>query len=502
MSEIRVYKKDESKLILESDDDGALMEVSEHFSFMVPGFKFVPSYRNKLWDGRLRIFNRQTSILPYGLLAHLGKFAKARGYTLNIEPGILQTKIPDIDELSDYVIKELKITSRGEPIVPRDYQIDGFSHAVREGRSLLISPTGSGKSLIIYMLLRWFLEVFKDEKVLIVVPTVSLVHQMQKDFIDYSTTDDGFNGETETHMIYSGKEKINFQSRVVVTTWQSAINMTRAWFLQFGMIIGDEAHGFKSKSLTTIMDNLGNARYRIGTTGTLDDTLVNELVLTGCFGPVYRVTSSRDLIEAGTLADLKIKCLVIKYDDETKKQCTTMDYKQEIDFLVTNTKRNQFIKNLAIAQTGNTLVLYRLVQKHGKPLHKSIQAAVVKGRKVFFVSGEVSAEEREAIREITETQTNAIIIASIATFATGINIKNLHSLILAAPAKGQITLLQSIGRVLRKSDNGKGSTVYDIADDLSWKKHKNFTLKHAIERIKIYAKERFKYKLIEVPFTK
>lgn len=278
--------------------------------------------------------------------------------------------------------------------------------------------------------------------------------------------------------------------------------MTKSWFMQFGMVIGDEAHTFKAKSLTTIMDNLSNARYRIGTTGTLDGTTVNELVLTGCFGPVKKVTSSRELIDAGTLADLKIKCLVIKYDEETSKLCQKMDYAQEIDFLATNTKRNQFIKNLAIASKGNTIVMYNLVQKHGKPLYKLISSAVEAGRKVFFVSGEVSAEEREQIRELTEKETNAIIVASSGTFATGINIRNVHNIILANPSKSQIKVLQTIGRVLRKSDNGQGSTVFDIADDLSYKKHKNYTLKHAIDRIKIYSKERFKYKIIEIPFNK
>ena len=82
------------------------------------------------------------------------------------------------------------------------------------------------------------------------------------------------------------------------------------------------------------------------------------------------------------------------------------------------------------------------------------------------------------------------------TFSTGVNIRNLHNIIFASPSKSQIRVLQSIGRGLRKSD--RETKLFDIADDLHWKKRQNYTLLHSAERLKIYKKEQFKYKVIQV----
>jgi superfamily II DNA or RNA helicase len=501
MTTIEVTKKNEANLFVTSEDTGVLMEISENYTFFVPGYKFMPAFKNKIWDGKVRLYDMRSRTLPYGLLNSLADFALHRGYLLKFGPGIIQPEDTPKDLLHEFV-HSLPLTAHGKLITPRDYQIDAFCHAIRNSRAVLVSPTASGKSLIIYLMLRWFLanEARKDsEKVLIVVPTTSLVEQMSKDFAEYSAVDDSFDAEKEVHKIYSGKEKINISSRVVVTTWQSAIKMTPAWFNNYSMVIGDEAHNFKAKSLTTIMNNLTQARFRIGTTGTLDGAQVHELVLTGSFGKVYRVTSTKALIDDGSLAPLKITCLALKYSAETRKIVSKYAYKDEIDFLVSSVARNKFIVNLALGQKGNTLVLYNLVEKHGKVLHRMLtKACAGTKRKVFFVSGAVNAEEREAVRELTEKETDAIIVASMGTFSTGVNIRNLHNLVMASPTKSQIRLLQSIGRGLRISDNGWTTNIYDISDDLSWKKNKNFTLNHALERIRIYDRERFDYRVYEL----
>ena len=488
---ITVTKKNEAFLQVHSDDSGILMELGEHFTFFVPGYKFMPAYRNKMWDGKIRLFNARNQLLPYGLLNNLQAFAKSRGYEFAVSHDI-QPRSIQIKELADH-LAENKL-----PFAPRDYQLQAWHHAMVEQRAILVSPTGSGKSLMIYLMMSFFLNAF-EEKVLIIVPTTSLVEQLFKDFKDYSVKN-SFDTEENVHRIYSGKERNDFSHRVVITTWQSAIRCAPEWFTQFGMVVGDEAHTFKAKSLNTIMERLQNAYFRIGTTGTLDGTQVHELVLTGHFGEPLKVISTSELIENQTLADLEIKCLVLKYPDEVKKKFGKKKYADEIDFLVSNESRNRFICNLTLDQKGNTLVLYNLVEKHGKPLHDMISSGATDGRKVFFVSGAVSADERERIRELTEQETNAIIVASMGTFSTGINIKSLANIVLASPTKSQIRLLQSIGRGLRKT-SGPGTVVYDIADNLSWKSRKNYTLGHAIERVKIYQKENLKFKLYEIPLN-
>ena len=181
-----------------------------------------------------------------------------------------------------------------------------------------------------------------------------------------------------------------------------------------------------------------------------------------------------------------------------RKDFGKRDYQDEIDFIVGNDARNRLIRNLAIDAKGNTLVLFRLVDKHGKPLYEQINNKVEENRKVFFVSGDTDTTDREAIRRIVEKQTNAVIVASLGTFSTGINIRNLHNIIFASPSKSQIKVLQSIGRGLRQSDNGQITTLYDIADDLHWKARKNYTLMHSAQRIKVYEQEQFNYKIIKV----
>ena len=469
-------------------DRGISAELSDYFSFYVPGYKFMPAFRHKVWDGKIRLFNQLTGELNAGLYIYILKCAVERGYLVETNkndwglPG--EKKELDLHRFNSF-IETLDL-----PFLPRDYQYEAVVKGIQRRRTILLSPTGSGKSLIIYMLMKWFLQ--EDSKsVLIVVPTTSLVEQMYSDFKDY-----GMNVADEVHRIYSGKDKVT-KKRIIVSTWQSIYKFPRAWFSKFGMVVGDECHGFKSKSLSSIMNKCENAEYRYGTTGTLDGTQTHKLVLEGLFGPVVKVTSTKKLQDDETLAPLNISILLLDYPEDVKKNFGQRNYQDEIDWIVGNSTRNKFIRNLALDVNGNTLVLFRLVD-HGKLIFSLIKEKSEEKRKIFFVSGETDTRDREQIRKIVEKQKNAIIVASLGTFSTGINIRNLHNIIFASPSKSQIRVLQSIGRGLRKTDDGKSTHLYDIADDLSWKKRTNFTLTHSDERIKIYNKEQFEYKTIRV----
>jgi len=323
---------------------------------------------------------------------------------------------------------------------------------------------------------------------------------MKLDFEDYSSSDDNFDVESEIHLIYSGQEKLDVSQRILISTWQSIHTQPRNQFLKFGMAICDEVHLAVAKSLNTIMNNLTNAQYSIGTTGTLDGAKCNELVLVGNFGPVNRVITTKELMDSDTIAQLKIRCLVLNHNNELKKIVSKMEYQDEINAIISHVGRNDFITKLAIDQKGNTLVLFNRIEDHGKPLYKKvcdIASINYPDRKIFYVSGEVNAKTREEIRAIADKESNCIILASV-VFATGTNLKNIHTIIFAAPTKSQVRVLQSIGRGLRKSDNGKSTTLYDISDNFSWKSKKNFTMKHAKERIDIYNREQFDYKIFEI----
>jgi superfamily II DNA or RNA helicase len=484
MDKIDIYKKDEVFLKVQCER-GTARELSQYFEFEVPGAKFMPSVRNKYWDGKIRLFNVNTMQIYVGLIEHIKRFAEEREYEVVIHD--------DLEVTQDVPLNKLEKFLEEKEFKPREYQTRAVAHAIRNNRALILSPTASGKSFIIYSLLKYYFAADLVQKALLIVPTTSLVSQMNSDFSLYHGRQIDY-----THLIMSGQEKDCDSAKVYISTWQSIYKLPKSYFDQFDIIIGDEAHLFKANSLTKIMEKLPNCKYRFGFTGTLDDSLTNKLVLEGLFGPVMRVIQTKELIEEGTLSSFRIKCLLLKYKEQTRKEMNKSTYQDEINFLISNEKRNSFIKNLALSRKGNTLVLFQMVEKHGKVLYNMIKEEASDGRHIFFVHGGVDAEQREEVRKITETQSDAIIIASYGTFSTGVNIKNLHNIIFASPSKSKVRNLQSIGRGLRKGNNKESATLYDIADDLMWKSWNNHTLKHFAVRIKQYNEEEFEYKIYKI----
>ena len=480
MANLVIKKKNEVYLQIDCDPH-IKHELQDEFTFDVPGAKFMPQYRSKYWDGKIRLFNLQKSQIYVGLLDKIVQFCRRYDYEYEFEDSKFyglpyqETESVSHEGVKDYLTGISKYK-------PRDYQIEGVFDALQKNRRLLISPTGSGKSLMIYAITRYHTE--HKRSTLIIVPTTSLVEQMYKDFIDYS-----WDADTYCHKIYAGKDLLS-EKQVIISTWQSIYKLPRTWFNRFDVVIGDEAHQFKSKSLVSIMTKLYDTKYRYGFTGTLDGTQTHKWVLEGLFGPSYKIINTKELQEKGYLAKLNIRVLLLKHDP------TAFDtYQDEIEFLITHKKRNNFIKNLAHDLKGNTLILYSRVATHGEVLYDIINKVE---RKIFFVHGGVDVEERESVRQITEKESDAIIIASFGTFSTGINIKNLHNVIFASPSKSRIRTLQSIGRVLRKSKDKLNATLYDIADDCKKGSKQNYTLNHLIERIKYYNEEKFSYEIIQI----
>ena len=468
-------------------DSGLSRELADYFTFEVPGAKFMPIYKKRIWDGKIRLYSQQTNKIYCGLLPYVKQFCSRNSIDYIIEEGVEDDRNLIREDVRAFT-ESLRPQSKGTQLEIRDYQINAILHSLRKHRSLIVSPTASGKSLIIYTLIRYYNLLLKDKKILILVPTTSLVEQMYSDFIDYGWSD------RYIHRIYSGHERIT-NKPVIISTWQSLYKMPKKYFEGFGCVLGDEAHLFKAKSLTSILTKLENCKYRHGFTGTLDGTQTHRLILEGLFGSVEKVVSTKDLIDKNTLAKLTIKCIVLKHPEEECKRVKGSTYAEEIDYLVSQPIRNKFITNLCKALTGNTLVLFQLVEKHGKVLHDMMKDF---DRKVFFVYGGTDTETRENIRAITEKERSAIIVASYGTFSTGINIRNLHNIVFSSPSKSRIRVLQSIGRGLRTSSTKNSTVVFDLADNLSHTAWTNFTFNHFQERINIYNEEEFNYQIDKV----
>ena len=477
MCQVKIEKLDNVYARVDCEPSIA-QELNDFFTFTVPNAQFSPAFKNKFWNGKISLYNLKTKQIYVGLIGYVKKFCKDNDYTFEVLDEDKEVYPVDTKNLANAL---------SLPLEARDYQLLASSVGLTKKRTVLISPTASGKSLIIYMMIRHLLNTGK-KRGLLIVPTINLVTQMHSDFKSYSTNN-GWDVEKYCQKIYGGESKIP-DTDLIISTWQSIYDMPKKYFAQFDFIIGDEAHTFKAKSLTSIMTKLINCDVRVGTTGTLDDSKVNKLVLEGLFGPVFKVISTKELIDRKQLADFKIKCLILKYPEEVCKAVKGFAYPDEMNFIVSHEGRNNFIRDLAINLNGNSLILFTYVEKHGKILY-DLLTEKAKGRKIFFIHGGVEAEDREAVRHITEKENDAIIVASYGTFSTGVNIRNLHNIIFASPTKSKIRSLQSIGRGLRLGDNKTAATLYDIADDLRYGPYTNFTLKHYEERVKIYSEEKF-----------
>lgn len=462
-------------------DPGILSELAESFTYYKQGYKFTPKYKAGIWDGKIRLLNRRNSTLPKGLVPELVKRCYDSGYKVKFEDGYIA---PFKEEIP------LPLDKWNLKFEPRDFQLDAVRSSLKNKRQIVLSPTASGKSFIVYLLVRALQEI-TDDHILILVPRVGLTTQIYSDFEDYSENDT-WSVEENVATISSGRDKTPDQ-QVYISTWQSLQHMRPEYFERFIGIIGDEVHEYEAEVGSKILEKSIHAFYRIGLTGTLKDAKTHELSLTGSFGPAYRVADTKELMDRGLLASLSITGLVLTYQNPGINGNTK--YQEEIDYIVRHERRLDFTAKLAGACKGNTLVLFNFVEKHGKPLYKRIQE-LFPDKQVHFVFGGTDVDQREQIRKIAEAHHDVIIIASYGTFSTGVNIVNLSNLILASPTKAKIRLLQSIGRVLRKSDQKLSCKMFDIADDLRGKRKKdNFALTHFKSRYDIYCREGFNVKL-------
>jgi superfamily II DNA or RNA helicase len=471
----------ESHLLVTSNSASVERELRGLFTFEVPGARYMPAFKQGRWDGRISLYNGTTKTIYRGLLPRILKFAKEYGCEVDMDD---TAYVPNKFTMQDIeqCVEELNL-----PVKPYDYQLQSILECVNKKRLTLLSPTGSGKSLIIYVVAQ-----FLHIKTLVIVPTRALVSQMEGDFRDYGYQED-------IHLIYAGKDK-DSDARISVTTWQSLLRVNREWFDQFDCVIVDETHQAKAKSLTNILEKMISTEYRFGTTGTLDGEQTNRLIIEGLLGPIFRIVTTSELMEDNVLSSLKIRALVLQHDDEICLEAKKWDYPKEVRYVIKNEKRNRFITNLVTKIPGNNLVLFRFVEQHGDVLHKMIQEAT--DRPIYYIHGGIDGGVRDAMRAAIEKETDAIILAGVQAFATGSNVKMLNNIFFTHPSKSRIVTLQAIGRVLRRTEGKTTATLYDITDDLRVESagKANFSMKHFGERIKIYKSERFDYKIKEVKF--
>lgn len=484
------------------DNRGEALELNDYFAFYADGYRFHPAYKSKRWDGKTRLFNVNTGLIYRGLLYQVIDFCKERNYLIQVDPELLKGVELSRSE-SDRFISSLDFKSKGNPIQLRDYQLDAIHECLSKKRKLCISPTSSGKSAIIAGISRYLQTIFdKTQKILIVVPNINLVNQFAYDLCDYFSTDEEWLKTDPIHTIFSGQEK-NVESQIIVSTWQSLYKLPVEYFDQFGALIVDECHLAEGKGFTTVCEKCRNAEFRYGFSGSIKNSKVHVLRLEGMFGKSFVTITTKELMEEGSVTELDIKGLLIKYPTEVCDHHRKLnDYQSEYEHIITNEVRNRFICKLALNQKGNGLILVDKIEKHARPLLAMLRE-MSNGRPIFYITGEVDGKKREEIRLLMDKYEDAIILANYQTLSTGVNIPSLHWLIFGAPTKSFTRTIQSIGRILRLHKSKSLVTLFDLIDDMRIKPktatRENYAWKHAIERLNFYSEQKFDVQMRKVP---
>lgn len=469
-------------------------EIKDFFTFKVPGHQFSPKFKARLWDGTISLYDSRSRRLPSGLLRQLERFVKESEYEMEFRPNERYSELESfddvtIDEVKDF-IDSLDLTSKGKRIEVRDYQYEAVHKAIRNPKITLISPTSSGKSLIIYCLLQWMLDKNPDSRIALIVPNVQLVEQMYSDFLDYSAIN-----EMPVHKIfqrlYAGKDKrINFP--VLISTWQSLSSIIRGagaeLLTKFTGVIVDEAHGATGKELQSVLEKMTNAVFRAGTTGTIQNEKVHKLVIEGFLGPSHQVITTKQLIDNKQVSGIRIQPVVLDYSAEDRVFCKKFNYQDETTFIITHPDRLTKVAKAVCGLQGTTLVLVSRRDDHAVPLHNEVLKYA--NKPVYYVSGTVDAEDRELIRAKANTE-DCIIVATFKTMSTGTNIPNIRNVVFGSTSKSMITVLQSIGRGLRLHTDKAKMTLIDFIDDIRYKSHDNYAYQHSEVRMRIYRKEQF-----------
>ena len=343
MSELTIHYYNETYCKVEAPDT-VLYELNDLFSFYVPGFRYMPDYKNKIWDGKTRLFYIDSQMLMVGHVGKVVKFCQQNNISYSIDDKVKnQISNPDYDydDVENFLNNLDLRLKNGKAISPYEEQRKAVHTALKTRRRLLISPTSSGKSLITFLILEYYMRNGINGQFLVTVPRVALVKQLYDNFLEYihdgcaMTPDD-------VHAIFASKEKTT-NHKITIATWQGIYKMPKNWFKRFSVGICDEAHEAKSGSLQTIYRNLVNAKYKIGMTGTLDDSKLNPLIIEGLTGYTTHITKTKELMEQGKVAPLKIKTMFFKYSHDESFSIKKFTYTEEIKYIVHHEKRNRKI---------------------------------------------------------------------------------------------------------------------------------------------------------------
>ena len=473
MLEIKLVNKNKQGQIF--GDKDLLSLIREHFSAPNPSFR-----RNARFTA-----SRLYSITPQGKFK-IGLYEEIKLFCINNQI-LLKTE--------ESFLKKINIGLHNSSVEYlnkdyRPYQLESIKKSLFSGRGVIVIPTAGGKTLIMAGLIKSFLKNKPNlKKILVIVPTLQLVHQTAEDFYSY------------------GLDKVSkwcgdspYDQNSLITVAGSQILMSAKTDLsvlsEVDLLLMDEVHQAKRGNQINEVLKFIETDYRFGFTGTLPSTKIDVWNIIGEFGPVLYEEKTITLKEKSFVSEFKVIILNIIHKNLPKIKIDTSSpvsgYQEELDFLMKNSRRNEIITNLALKLKENTLIMVDRID-HGDLLFDFLSKHTTNtGRPVYFIQGETEIADREHIRSLMEQRRDVIVVAISKIFSTGINIPNLHNIIFASIGKAKIKIMQSIGRVLRLHHTKSIATIFDIADNTHYGK------KHVEERKKLYKLEKYEYSEKEI----
>lgn len=486
---------DEVNAVIIGLRESELRQLSDHYALPAKNHRFHPKYKLGIWDGKIRFFTL-TGKTYINLLDEIISLIKTLGYKIELKDcrKVVDMEIPEITNqfFSKYILK-------GNPIVLANHQVESVNAITQDShKGCIEAGTGAGKSLINAALCSLYNTHCKF-KTLTIVPTTDLVDQTKKVF-EIVELDVGE---------YSGSVKdLNHQH--IICTWQSIKNNLKILSM-FNVVIADEAHNVTGKSLQLILNEYGShIVVRVGLTGTIPLDETDALTLKATLGEVKYKIKSAELIEKGWLAQVSIKMYQLvenlfveweKFNNVNPKEAAELNYKKfkeqafpdfpsERKYLHNKKTRNQFLAELIIEKSsknkGNTLVIVTSIE-HGK----NLQALVPNS---YFIDGTDKKKIRREIYDLFETNHNLVVIATAKLVSTGLDIPRIFHVFLIDIGKAFTTIIQSIGRGLRKAIDKDSVEVFDLFSDLT------FAKRHYRDRKKYYNLESYNFKLKSIEY--
>ena len=500
MADITVTKIDNVWMKVLCKETYMELDIGDRFKFPIKNRKHHPKVKAGVWDGYKKLYNRKTKRMYVGLLLQLLEFCDKNDYSVYVDPDLIPNEEDSIEQEDlEHLVEFINPHADPEtPLEPYDDQYEAVSYMLNMNRSVCLSATSSGKSMIIYLAARIYqlMDEMQGKHIFISVPSVDLVEQLYGDFKEYSTFQ-GSNWNVAKHVQkISGDYCKDVSGSIVITTWHSFATLPRYVYDNIGAVIVDECHSASADVLTNILENLPNTDIRHGLTGTLDKTECNESVIQGLLGPAKKIVNAKELIEKGRATPVKVYMTILNHSEQAKKSLENDKskikakgagrYNLEIEYLNQSRERREFIKNMIASIPGNSVIIFDHVDSYGKELYEEFKAEY--DFPTYLNIGEIKKEDRSQIREMMKGHTDAKLFASSGTMKQGISIKNLHNMFIISSSKSFIKLVQSIGRMMRLHDSKDVSRVIDIVDNLTIDKS-NYAMNHAHERVQIYSEE-------------